>query len=119
MKTLTLSLLSLSLLTLSNCSSLPEPNDTKVVRFALREDYVASWQEANGGIVAHLNSEGQRKLVSLTRNNPGSEMEFYAGRVFLGSQTIGHTLRGDNLFVSVDSDVRDLALAQLPAGKKS
>lgn len=117
MKTLTLSLLALSLLTLSNCSSLPEPNDTKVVRFALRDDYVTSWEPANGGIVAQLNNEGKRKLTSLTRNNPGSEMEFYAGRIFLGSQTIGHTLRGDNLFVTVDDDVMELALAQMPHGK--
>ena len=117
MKTLTLSLLTLSVLSLANCSSLPETREQKVVRFALRDDYVASWEEANGGIVAHLNTEGKRKLSGLTRVNKGSEMEFYAGRIFLGSQTIGQTLRGDNIFVAVDDDVMQLALAQMPAGK--
>lgn len=108
-----------SLLTLSACSSLPESNDTKIVRFALRDDQIASWEEKNDGIAVHLNREGQRKLVSITRNNPGSEMEIYAGRIFLMSETIQTTLRGENLYVEINDDVRDQVLAMLPRAKRS
>lgn len=113
------SLLLLSLLPLTACSSLPPERDTKVVRFALRDDNIATWEEKGDGIAVHLNREGQRKLVAVTRNHPGAEMEIYAGRVLLTSEKISRTLRGDNLYVEINDDVRDQVLALLPPSKRS
>ena len=112
--------LTFSLLFLNACSTYPHENDTKIVRFALRDDNIASWEEKGDGIAVHLNNEGRRKLVSITRNNPGSEMEIYAGRIFLTSSVIHNTLKGDNLYVEIDNDdVKDQVLAMLPQSKKT
>ena len=108
------------LLTLTACSSLPEPRDTEVVRFALRDDNIISWEEKGDGIAVKLNNAGQRKLVSITRDHKGSEMEIYAGRVLLTSEKISQTIRGESLYVEIDDDnVKDRVLAMLPAAKKS
>lgn len=109
----------LSTLLISACSTTPAYNDKKIVRFALRDDQITSWKERDDGVEVHLNTEGQRKLTGLTRNNKGSEMEIYAGRIFLTSETISTTLRGNALYVEIDDDVKDRALAMLPQGKKS
>ena len=113
------SLLLVSVLTLSACSSLPDQRETPVVRFALRDDNIETWEEKNDGIAVHLNREGQRKLRALTRDHSGSEMEIYAGRVLLTSEKISQTLRGEYLYVDVNDDVMDEAIAQLPPAKKT
>lgn len=106
-----------SILLISACSSTPEPRDTKVVRFALRDDNVQSWEEKGDGFAVHLNREGQRKLSSLTRNNKGSELEVYAGRIFLMSEVIETPLRGQAIYVRVDDNIRDRAKLMMPNKK--
>lgn len=106
-----------SVLLITACSSTPEPRDTKVVRFALREDNVESWQEKGDGFEVHLNREGQRKLSSLTRNNQGSELEVYAGRIFLMSEVIETPLRGQAIYVAVNDNIRDRARTMMPIKK--
>lgn len=110
--------LALSCLIITSCSTLQE-RETPVVRFALRDTNIESWEEKGDGIAVHLNREGQRKIASLTRNNPRSEMEIYAGRIFLTSSVISRPLRGENLYVEINDDVREQVLALLPQSKKS
>ncbi|PZP56949.1 MAG: hypothetical protein DI586_02030 [Micavibrio aeruginosavorus] len=120
MKKIISSLLLVSTLSFTACSSTPEPRTTPVVRFALREDNITSWQEMDDGVAVELNQEGQRRLSSMTRNNLGSEMEIYAGRIFVTSEKISRPLRGQKIYVEIDNDdVRDNVLAMLPRNKKS
>ncbi len=119
MKKIISSFLLLSTLSITACSSTPEARTTPVVRFALREDNITSWQEFDDGVAVELNREGQRKLSSITRNNLGSEMEIYAGRIFMTSQKINHPLRGQKIYVEIDNDeARDEVMAMLPHKKK-
>ncbi len=112
-------ILALCTLALAACSSTPELNEVENVRFALRDDAIASWQETDNGFAIQLNSEGQRKLCSLTRNNPDKTLEIYAGRIFVSSTTIHEPLRGTNLAVQTDDDIKDRVMAFLPAAKRT
>ena len=109
----------LASLTLTACSSLPSRKENSVVRFALRDDNIASWKEKGDGIAVQLNEEGQRKIASLTRQNPGSELEVYVARTLVAVSTVNRPIRGLNVYLPVDDDKIEAVEALLPASKRA
>ena len=108
----------LSFLLLSACAGKPEP-EINTMRFDIRSEYVASWEDTWDGVTVHLNQEGSRKLRSVTRDRQGKNLEIYANRCLVQTSTIDQVFGGGPLDLDISGGTESRIKAILPAEKKS